>query len=344
MLGRMNPVARLFRSLFGISPSSTLNPSGAAADGGRRMGRRIVLLAVAAGIVGGIAFALYELRSPTREHVEEPIVPPSTSDLPTPQEFERLARENPVSMLEACLVRYERDGVKGFTATLEKVERVKGTLHERERIQVMGAGEMPEHPGEHPKIRVRMIWEAGFRSVLGVKNLASLYVWGENDNQMKTLTSLGISKSFDPKDSMPRGASRYAITDAGLYRGMLRTYDSWKKKEADGRLHASLLGIQNPPEAGGRSCYVVRRNCPSPEVDPFALDEPQDPKADPNRDGAVEVTVYVDVEHWLQVGTVLKRADGSILAEYWFRDVKLVYQPFEPNPFTMDAVRAAVKK
>lgn len=310
------------------------------------MVRRLVLLTLSAGILAGIAYAAYAyfFAAPVVEHIPEPVAPRATGSLPTSEEFERLAREDPVGMLEAGLHRYEHDGIKGFTATLEKQERVKGTLNEREVISITVAGEVPERYGDLPKLRVRMIWESGHRKVLGVKNLASLYIAGENANQMLTLTSLGFAKSLDPKDSMPRGASRYSITDGGIYRGMLRTYDAWKKRQETGTLNGSFLGIQNPSQLGGRSCYVVQRNCPVPEVDPFALDEPADPKADPKRDGAVEVTAYIDVETWLHIGTVLKRSDGSLLGEYWFRDVKLSKQPFEPNPFTMDAIRAAVRK
>jgi hypothetical protein len=313
------------------------------------MGRRIVLLAIVLLVLGGAGFAVYSLLfiSPERPVVEEPDAPVSVGKaIPTQADFDRLARGDAVGAFEACLLRYERDGIKGFTATLEKQERVEGDLHEREVVQIVCAGEVPAHPGEHPKTRIRMIWESGFRKdLLGTKLAATLYDAGANKNNMITYRPTSFLKevSVDPKSSLTRSASRYCITDAGLYRGMLRTYDAWKKRQAAGRLHAQYLGIETPPQLG-RACYVIRRTSTTPEVDPFALDEAPNPKANPQRDGATEITAYIDVERWLHIGTVLKRQDGSLLAEYFFRDVVLSTSEFKPDPFTMEALKAAVKK
>ncbi len=310
------------------------------------MGRRMMLFAIAAAILGGLGYAAfsYFIAAPHVGHVEPPIAPKDEGALPSPEEFEQLAKTDAVAMLEACLIRYQRDGIVGMKATMEKQERVKGTMNEREIVKIVTSGEVPDKSGNTPNLRVRMIWESGFRKVLGIKNLATLYVTGEHNNHMQTLTSLGNSMSIDPKGMMPRGASRYCITDGGIYRGMLRTFDAWKKRQEKGELNAHFLGIQHPPELGGRACYVIQRRCTNPEVDSFSLDEPSDPKADPRRDGSAEVTAYIDVELWLHTGTMLKRADGSVLGEYWFRDVVLAKKPFDPNPFTMDAVKATVKK
>ena len=310
------------------------------------MGRRVALLAIAALVLGGLGYAAYAIltSSPNRDLVEEPTLQPTNKALPSASEFASLAEKDPVALLEACLLRYERDGVKGFTATLDKQERVKGTMNEPEIVRVVCAGEIPEKAGDHPKIRVRMVWESGFRKVLGIKNLGTLYVAGANKNQMQTYTSLGTEMSIDPRSSLSRGASRYSITDGGLYRGMLRTYDAWKKRQAAGELNAKYLGIESPPEVGGRPCFVIRRSCSIPEVDSFSLDEAADAKANPQRDGATVVTAYIDIERWLHVGTVLKRADGSPLAHYYFRDVVLSKSEFSPDPFTIDALKAATKK
>lgn len=310
------------------------------------MGRRLGLFAIAATILGGIGYGAfaYLTRTPDVREVEAPKPPEVKGELPTPEEFELLAKTDPVALFEMGLARYKREGYRGLTAILEKQERVKGTMNEREVIHLAVSGDIPDDSGQTPNLRVRMIWESGHRKVLGVKNLASLYIVGANDDHMQTLTSLGNAMKIDPKGAMARGASRYAITDAGVYRGMLRTFDAWKKRKAAGELNATYLGIQTPKELGGRPCHVVRRTCPNPEVDPFALNESADPKANPQRDGAAEVTAFIDVELWIHVGTILKRADGSPLAEYWFRDVKLSKSPFEPDPFTLDATRAATRK
>lgn len=314
------------------------------------MGRRLVILVIVGLVLvgGGVAAYSWWTAAPSREKVKEPVAPDTTGKkLPTADEFERLARENPVAMLEACLLRYEQTGVKGFTATLEKHERVQGDLHDPEIIRLTAAGEVPEHPGSRPKIRVRMIWDEGFRKDLfGNRLVGTLYVAGENRNQMIAYRPSSIVKEMpvDPKSSLSRSASRYCITDAGLFRGMLRTYDAWKKRQAAGQLHAEYLGTRAEPKTGGRLCHVIHRTCPAPEVDSFAIDEAPDPKADPQRDGATDVTVYIDAERWLQVGTVLKRASGDLLGEYYFRDVDLSTTEFSPNPFTIDALKAAAKK
>jgi outer membrane lipoprotein-sorting protein len=60
--------------------------------------------------------------------------------------------------------------------------------------------------------------------------------------------------------------------------------------------------------------------------------------ARPEDDGVTELIIYVDTETLLQVGTVLKGADGQLIAEYYFRDIRLNPQ-FRPNQFT----RAALK-
>jgi hypothetical protein len=341
----MNPLAFALRVLFGTSrkPTTTASP------GGRGMGRRIVLFAVAAAILGGVGYAAfsYLTRAPELKQVEAPPPPKLNGALPTAEEFEQLAKTDPVAMLEVCLIRYEREGIKVFSATLEKQERVKGTLNDREVVRIMSAGEVPEKDGSTPNLRVRMIWESGFRKdPLGTDLVAALYVKGEHGDQMVTYRPSSFLKqvSVSPRSQLSRDASRYCITDGGIYRGMLRTYDAWKKRKASGELHAQYLGIQNPPQLGGRACYVIQRHSENPEVDAFAMDEVADPKADARRDGSAEVTAYIDVEKWLDIGTVLKRADGSLLGEYWFRDVKLSKEPIEPDPFTIEAIKASLKK
>ena len=92
-------------------------------------------------------------------------------------------------------------------------------------------------------------------------------------------------------------------------------------------------------KTGGRLCHVIRRTCPVPEVDSFALDEsPSKDAAKIKNDGHSEVTILLDAETWLQVGTALKRADGEPTASYYFRDVEL-NPPFPPDTFTVDALK-----
>ena len=66
-------------------------------------------------------------------------------------------------------------------------------------------------------------------------------------------------------------------------------------------------GIVPVPQVGGRLCYKFIR-------------KPYDP---PEEEGANELILYVDVETLLQVGSELHDSNGSLLAEYFFRDVQL---------------------
>ena len=93
MLGRTNHLGRMLRLLFAPSGKDTLTASGGPGTGGRRMGRRVALLAVAALILGGIGYAAYAIltSSPDRDLVEEPTLQPTNKALPTAEEFARLA-------------------------------------------------------------------------------------------------------------------------------------------------------------------------------------------------------------------------------------------------------------
>ena len=42
------------------------------------------------------------------------------------------------------------------------------------------------------------------------------------------------------------------------------------------------------------------------------------------------ITIYLDCETWLQTGSVLTKADGSLMAAYYFRDVK-INPAFDPR-------------
>lgn len=274
---------------------------------------------------------------------EVPPVPPSTNTPPPPAErFAELAATDPVAMLAACLSRYTKE-VKGFTAVLVKRERVAGVLHPTEKVRLAVWGDAD---GTGP-VRVRMIWDEGAK-LAGVKYFESpvrgtLYAHGEHKDQIVTYrpeAKLVKEVNVSPKSADARKASRYCITDAGLYRGMLRTYAAWKRHNEAGELVTKYLGKRVVEEVGGRECYVVKRTCKTVDIDSFALDEkaPTDPKA-LEQEGFTEVTVFIDAERWLQVGTVLKRADGGLVGEYYFRDVTLTTTEFPPDTFTPAALR-----
>ena len=81
------------------------------------------------------------------------------------------------------------------------------------------------------------------------------------------------------------------------------------------------MGLERLPEAGDRLCYKFLRA-------PF---EP------PEEDGLNELTVYIDTDTWLQVGSILRDTKNQTLAEYFFRDIKLNPQ-FKENQFKRSAL------
>ena len=54
---------------------------------------------------------------------ETPTFEDTGDRLPTQEEFEALAKSDPVKLLEACLTRYQREVNDGITATLKKRAR-----------------------------------------------------------------------------------------------------------------------------------------------------------------------------------------------------------------------------
>jgi hypothetical protein len=250
-------------------------------------------------------------------------VPPSSSGgeerktaddhkpLPSDEEMKRLAREDPIAFLENCLRRYQRE-VKGYTLLLEKQERINGELRKKEIIEVC----FREEPHS-----VLMRWLDGAR-----RASQALYVEGENDGMMlvrpngRLLGRLIVAK--DPEGEEARDSGRYTLKEFGLRKGTERVLKTWKAARDNGTLFVEYLGEERVKEAGDRVCHVLRRS------------RYQKPEAD----GVTEVTVYIDKETWLQVGSVLKGKDGELIASYFFRDIKLNPE-FRPNPFRREALQ-----
>jgi hypothetical protein len=230
--------------------------------------------------------------------------------LPTNAEMERLARTDPVAFLENCLRRYNRT-VKGYTCILQKQERIDGKLQRTEVIEAA----FREEP-----FSVLMKWKQGARQAD-----AMLYVKGENDDQMLVLPSglfrfVGVVRR-NPLGPEAKEASRYPVTEFGIKVGMQRTLASWQRARKQGILHVEFLGVKRVPEAGNRSCWVLRRTG----------------YKKPEEDGITQLTIYVDCENWLQVGSILKGAEGQLIGEYFFRDIHL-NPDFKPGTFTREGL------
>jgi uncharacterized protein DUF1571 len=217
---------------------------------------------------------------------------------------------DPVAFLEKCVERYDRE-VKGYSCILWKQERVEGKLHHPELVQVY----FREHP-----FSVFMRWLEGAEEAQ-----CALYVRGQNDNKLLALPAgwksvTGIWAK-DPSGPEARRSSRYPINEFGMQVAMKRTLDAWRKARAKHTLHVEYLGLYRVAQAGNRECYKLHRDRYTP----------------PEEDGIADFVMYIDRENWLQVGSVLRDVKGQLIAEYYFRDIKINPQ-FAPNQFDRSAL------
>jgi hypothetical protein len=193
-----------------------------------------------------------------------------------------------------------------------------------------------------------MKWRSGAKSVLGAEIRATLY--SEKPESEKGLGNKVVTWRPDArllKQSVPIAAnsdpakdqSRYCMRDAGLYRTMLRTREAWKSRQAAGQLKIEYLGKQKVEQLSGRECHVIRRICPHLEIDAFEIGGT--PSTNP-KEGFTEVTIYIDAERWLQIGTELYRTESDdtrvLIGAYYFRDVTL-NATFAPDTFTVDGLK-----
>jgi outer membrane lipoprotein-sorting protein len=239
-----------------------------------------------------------------------PDVPDKPGALPSEARMDKLAASDPVAFLKACLARYNRD-VKSYSFTFQKQERIGEKLEKKELIDV----KFREKP-----FSVYMNWLEGARKAARV-----LYVEGENDGKMLVKpTGIGsfLIVSRDPEGEDARKAGRYTLKQFGLKKGLQRSLFGFQEDQKAGTLHVKYLGKQKIKEAGDRTCWVLKRRYEKPDDD-----------------GVGEQTLYLDAQTWLMVGTILKDDKGRLLAEYWFRDVKLNPE-FSKDPFTRKALTA----
>ncbi len=265
-------------------------------------------------------------------------------------QFEELAKTNPVKMLEECVIRYQREVKGGFTATLIKKERPKGdpappAEPPEEVIHLFVRGDVPDPETHKSCVEVLMKWQSGARVAAFSEVHGALY--SEQPPPTGTggeLVTWRPTAPFKPtmriaaKSMLAQDSSRYCIRDAGVYRGMLRTYEVWKQRKEAGTLTTEYLGKQVVEKVGGRMCYVVRRTCAGPEVDAFEVGGEADMSpGNVAKVGFNSVTLMIDAETWLQVGTELHLTgpDGKqiLIGSYYFRDIDL-HPYFAPDTFT----------
>lgn len=228
--------------------------------------------------------------------------------------LEHLLRTRPVEFLQMSLDRYERE-VEGYRLIFRKRERIAGKLYpaEKDKYETVEV-----HFREKP-FSVHFNW-------LKEPKLAQkvLYVEGENDGKMLArprglLGALVVSRDVDGADAKASG--RYTIDQFGLQLALRRTVANMRKAQARDKLFVEYQGLVTLPAVGDRPCYKFVRT-------------PYDP---PDEDGINELTLYIDQETWLQVGSVLKDAQGNLIAEYYFSDIEL-NPDFPASQFTRGAI------
>lgn len=230
--------------------------------------------------------------------------------LPSEATMDKLAQGNPVKFLQACLARYNRD-VKGYSMTFQKQERIDGKLEKKELLDV----KFREKP-----FSVYMRWLEGARLAARV-----IYVQGENNDKMLVKPSgLGgfLIVSRDPEGADARKSGRYTLKQFGLKKGLQRSLYGFEEDQKAGKLHVEYQGKQKIKEAGDRTCWVLERRYEKPD-----------------EDGVSWQRLYIDTQTWLMVGTILKDDKGRLLAEYWFRDIK-INPDFGKDQFTRKALTA----
>ena len=166
-----------------------------------------------------------------------------------------------------------------------------------------------------------MEWKQG-----GGRAKRVLYVEGENNNKMLARPS-GLAAwtgiwTKEVNDPEARASGRYLINEFGIKLGTKRTLDAMLSAKGRNALFVKYEGIFKIKELGDRPCYKLIRT-------------PYDPPED--AEGLNELIIYIDTETWLQVGSILKDTAGNLIAEYFFRNVKL-NPTFKPDQFKRSAL------
>ena len=225
--------------------------------------------------------------------------------------METLARRQPVAFLENCARYYDRT-VQGYQLVMQKQERLQGKIQKKEMVDVAF---------KEDSFSVSLRWLEGARKADG-----ALYVEGENGDKMLARPHGVLARAIagdvvkrDVDGSEARQSGRYTLKEFGMEKAMQRTLAAWEKAQAAGTLHVDYLGVTQVLETGNRPCYKLHRS------------------SAPEADGIIDSTFYIDVDYWLQVGSVLKGAGDKLIGEYFFRDVHL-NPTFRKDQFTPAAL------
>ena len=221
--------------------------------------------------------------------------------------LETLLHFHPILFLEEFQAIYANE-VKCYTCIFRKQERVKGKLLPAERIEV--------HFNEEP-FNVHMHFLEGGTAT------KVIYPDGENYENLAARPRFPsffvVSRAIKGAEAMQ--SSRFPISQFGIQKGTESTLASMHRAKARGALHVRYDGIYRVSQLGDRTCYKLVRTPYTPLED----------------DELNELTLYIDTETMLQTGSVLRNIHDELIAEYWFRDVKLNPE-FKKEQFTRGAL------
>lgn len=285
--------------------------------------KRILLAVFALLVVGGVGAGVWlSLQTTHTESDLDTIAPPTSSAPVSADTFADQLRTDPIAALNASLAAYP---ATGFTAEFRKQERTGGKLGDEEVIRVS----VKDDP-----FSVLMLWQQG-----GGAGQGTLYVKGQNGGKMKVWMFRKLIQDVDPQGFLPKQSARYTIEEFGIKQSTQRTVRAWLAAREANELRYEYLGRKVTPETGGRECFVLKRTCPADTIDPFVTGGPKVDVTDKNRkDSFRTVTVYLDCETRLQLGTEQHRHDGELTASYWFRDVN-TKPTFDEETFTTKSFR-----
>lgn len=287
------------------------------------MVKRILLVAFALVAVVGLGAAVW-LNLPVRrtDSLLDDVTSPASAGPVSEDRFAALAQTDPIAALQTSLAGYPQSG---FTAEFRKRERMGGKLADEEIIRVA----VRDDP-----YSVLMVWQHG-----GGAGQGTLYQKGQNGGKMKVWMFRKLIQDIDPQGFVPKQSARYTIEEFGIKQATQRTLRAWLAAKDAGDLKWEYGGRKMMTEAGGRECFVLKRVCPADQIDPFVTGGPAVEVTDKNRkDSFRTVTVYLDCETRLQIGTEQHRHDGELAASYWFRDVN-TKPTFDADTFTTKSFR-----
>jgi hypothetical protein len=277
--------------------------------------RRLFLIVVLC-LFGGSLLALahpeireYILPKPEADAEGDPNEMPITSS----DDPKDLLATDPIAFFEKCLERYDRE-VKGYSLTMQKQERINGKLQETQIHKI--------HFREKPfSVYMELVKGSPLAERI-------LYVEGENGGKLLARPRGKLARGImgdvverDTNSADAKQSGRYAINEFGLKAALQRIVKAGKAARERKALHVEYLGTFKVKEAGDRLCYKIKRS---------KFEKPEE-------DGITEVTIYIDTETWLLVGSVCKGEDNKLIAEYFFRDIQL-NPKFAPDQFTRKAL------